>query len=109
MTTPGEPRSIKKFETASSAEGSVRNESCSQEECTVVYATVNGRSQLHFLEQTQIPLCPPLLKGEFPPWSSNPSFSKRGKGRFFAKASRKLYSELLGHHTRRNSTANHFA
>src|SRR5262249_49005144 len=46
MTTPGEPRSMRKLATASNTEGSARNESCSHEAGTVFYAIVDGRYQL---------------------------------------------------------------
>ncbi len=39
MTTPGEPRSIRKFDSASKAAGLVRTESCNHEEGTSFYAT----------------------------------------------------------------------
>jgi hypothetical protein len=38
-TTPGEPRSIKKLHSASSAAGCARTDSCSQVEGTLFYAT----------------------------------------------------------------------
>ena len=40
MTTPGEPRSIRKLDTASKVEGSVRTESCNHERVTSFYATI---------------------------------------------------------------------
>src|SRR5918995_1137369 len=46
MTTPGDPRSMRKLDTASKAEGSVRRESCSQEEVTAFYAIALQEEQI---------------------------------------------------------------
>ena len=40
MTTPGDPRSIRKLDNASKVDGSVRTESCNHEEGTIFYATI---------------------------------------------------------------------
>jgi hypothetical protein len=46
MTTPGDPRSMRKLDTASNAEGSVRRESCNQEEVTTFYAIALPEEQI---------------------------------------------------------------
>src|SRR5687768_10702879 len=46
MTTPGDPRSMRKLDTASNAEGLVRRESCNQEEVTTFYAIALQEEQI---------------------------------------------------------------
>src|SRR4029434_3860406 len=59
MTTPGDPRSIRKLDNASKVDGSVRTESCNHEEGTMFYATI-GWDQSTQTHRIQSP--PSLVK-----------------------------------------------
>jgi hypothetical protein len=57
ITTPGDPRSMRKFDRESKAEGSALTESCNHEEDTIFYATA-----IHWVQSTRILLTPILVK-----------------------------------------------
>src|SRR5918992_1578205 len=54
ITTPGDPRSMRKLDTASNAEGSVRRESCNQEEVTAFYRIDLGEEQINARSTAQM-------------------------------------------------------